>query len=85
MRRTYTSIEYDTTFIEIKEKDGINLNSFLEIDCKIFEEICNEKYKQRSIYLLHYPDSEVKYSIGVIKYISDNYNINHLCFSQKGS
>ena len=33
----------------------------------------NEKYKQKSIYLLHYPRSdEVKYSNGVIKYIENN-------------
>jgi hypothetical protein len=70
LRKTYTNKDYDITFIEIKESDNININSFLEIDYEIYEEIPKEKYKQKSIYLLHYPNSEkVKYSIGMINYI----------------
>jgi hypothetical protein len=57
----------------------------LEIDYEIYEEIPKEKYKQKSIYLLHYPNSEkVKYSIGMINYIEED-NINYLCYSQDGS
>ncbi len=32
LRKTYTSREYDTTFIEVKENDNLDLKSFLEID-----------------------------------------------------
>ena len=32
LRKTYTSEEYDTTIIEIKENDNFDINSFLEID-----------------------------------------------------
>ena len=63
LRKTYTNKDYDTTFIEVKESDNFNINSFLEIDYEIYEEIPKEKYIQKSIYLLHYPNSEkVKYS-----------------------
>jgi V8-like Glu-specific endopeptidase len=87
LRKTYTSKEFDVTFIEVREEDNLNFNSFLEIDYNIFEELSNEKYKQKSIYLLHYPHSEkVIYSIGVIKFIEDdNYTIRHFCYSEGGS
>ena len=87
LRRTYTSRESDTTFIEVKEKDNLDLNSFLEIDYDLYEEMPNERYSQKSIYLLYYPNCEkVAYSIGVIKCIEDdNYKFNHLCHSEGSS
>ena len=86
-RKTYTSEYYDTTFIEIKKEDDLDLNSFLEIDYELYEEKSFKTYEQKSIYLLHYAHSQnVIYSIGVIKYIEDdNYNINHLFYNQSGS
>ena len=46
-----------------------------------------ENYKQKSAYLIHYPNGKkMEYSSGVIKNISlDNYNIQHYCPSEKGS
>ena len=85
LRETYTSGDYDTTIIEIKEKDNLDINSFLEIDYDIFQEQSYDKYEQKSVYLLHYPNETVIYSIGVIKYIDEKYNINHLCYSEDGS
>ena len=75
-RKKYTNENYDITIIEIKpEEDKIDINSFLEIDEGIYEENINEKYKQKTIYILHYPQSgKIKISHGVIKYIND-YNI----------
>ena len=35
-RKVYTNREYDITFIEIKQKDGLDISSFLEVDPNIF-------------------------------------------------
>ena len=44
-------------------------------------------YKQKSVYLIHYPNGKkMEYSPGTIKnIILDNYNIQHLCSSEYGS
>ena len=87
-RKKYTNENYDITIIEIKpEEDKIDLNSFLEIDDGIYEENINEKYKQKTIYILHYPQSgTIKISYGVIKFINEkNFNIGHLCITYGGS
>ena len=88
-RITYTIEKpYDVTFIEIKDNDGINENSFLEIDDNLLlEENDLRNYSKNPIYLLHYPGGkEVKYSIGIIKGISlDTYDINHDCETYEGS
>ena len=54
-RITYTNKKYDITIIEIKEKDGINKDSFLEIDNQIFNNNPNECFRDKAVYLLHYP------------------------------
>jgi len=85
-RRFYTNKKYDTTIIEIKEGDGIDLESFLEIDYENNNKI--EDYKQESIYVLQYPnDKNVDFSMGVIKDIEldNNYTIEHLSDTQAGS
>ena len=65
-RRFYTNKKYDTTIIEIKDDDGIDLESFLEIDYENNNQI--KDYKQESIYVLQYPnDKNVDFSMGVIK------------------
>ena len=85
LRKTYTSEEYDTTIVEIKESDKLDINSFLEIDYDIYEKRPNEKYEKKSFYLLHCSNEVVIYSIGVIKYIDEKYNINHICNSEECS
>lgn len=76
----------DTTIIEIKKSDGIDFKHFLDIDEDIFEEN-NETFKDKTIYLLHYPfGKNVKYSLGTVKNIKcDGNTIEHLCCSQTGS
>ena len=80
-RKTYTNKEYDITIIEIKEHDGIDGDSFLEIDKEIFYE--NQiNFNKIKVYLLSYGS----YSNGIIKRLRDNgYTFEHLCSSQKGS
>ena len=47
----------------------------------------NELFRNKQIYLLHYPKGkEMQYSIGFIQNIDEeNYNIRHLCDSSEGS
>ena len=50
----YTSIEYDTTIIEINNNDE-NIN-YLEIDDDIFDE--NININNKSVYIIRYPKSD---------------------------
>ena len=89
-RIKFTSEDYDVTFIEIKEEDGIKRDSFLDIDAEIDEVNPDETYRQKPVYLLHYPKGiESQKSEGLIKnitIINNNYiDIQHFCDSTKGS
>ena len=85
-RKTYTNKLYDVTIIEIKQNDGIEIDSFLEIDNQIFKKETNF-FLNIPIYLLHYPKGiEIKKGDGTIKRIyEDNYTIEHFCDSETGS
>ena len=87
-RITYTMKKpFDITFIEIKEIDNINSESYLEIDDFIFNESSIDKYQQKPIYLIHYPNQNVEFSTGIIQSISidDSNSIHHFCETQYGS
>ena len=85
-RKTFTSEKYDVTIIEMKPTDGIKLDSFMEIDKDIYKDNYKEIFKNKSIYLLHYPKgAEICKSEEVIKNIGDNYTIIHCCDSNNGS
>ena len=85
-RITYTSKKYDITIIEIKEKDGINKDSFLEIDNQIFNNNPNEYFRDKPVYLLHYPKGyEIKRADGTIKHIDEKDNIQYYINSESGS
>ena len=84
-RKIYTSEKYDITMIELKEEDKIEKDSFMDVDSQIFKENPNEIYKNKQIYLLHYPKGEqMVFSNGIIKNINE-YTIQHLCDSSGGS
>ena len=84
-RKTYTNEEYDVTIIEIKKKDNLPKDSFLDIDNNICEQ--KNSFLNQAIYLLHYPEGKTMYySQGIIKTIfPDKYNIEHTCASNFGS
>ena len=87
-RKVYTSEKYDVTIIEIKRnEDGLDYNTFLEVDNMIYEEISEEKFKNCYIYILHYPkENKVQISAGKAKGIEiENFNIEHLCNTESGS
>ena len=86
-RKVVTSKLYDTTIIEIFE-DKDNIKDFLELDFDINEGDFKNKYINKSIYTLQYPnDDKVAVSYGIIKTIdlSKNYDFLHLCSTDKGS
>ena len=84
-KQIYTSIEYDTTIIEIKQKE--NINDYLELDEKIIKH--NINLSNKSIYILQYPKysdgQKASVSYGIIKNIQDEYNIIHYCCTESGS
>ena len=89
-RLTFTIKKYDVTFIQIKDKDYIKIESFLDIDSHINEGDPDIVYSEKPVYLLHYPEGkEVKLSEGLINSITmiDNkyINIQHFCDSRFGS
>jgi hypothetical protein len=83
-RRILCNKEYDTSIIEIKpEKDKIK--DFMELDENIFKEDSNILYNRKSIYIIHYPNSEeVKVSYAIINNVEE-YNISHYCCVEAGS
>ena len=80
-RKYYTDEKYDTTIIELKEKD--NINHFLELD----EQFTSTKYIDETLYILHYPSGELSVSFGTLKNIYEDkpYLFQHLCSTQRGS
>ena len=86
-RKIYTSKELDITFIEIKQNED-NINVFLEIDEELInknKEFIEATYKNKSIYILHYPHGEdIAVSYGILDKIN-NEEINHFCNTSKGS
>ena len=85
-RKKYTNKDLDITIIEInKEKD--NINSFLEIDEKIYQNNSEVFFNKKSAYVIQYPkDHGASVSYGVVKEISEEKSeIHHLCNTNKGS
>ena len=79
-RKKYTNKEYGITFIEIKSKDGIKKESFLEIDENIYDNNPKEYLKRLPVFLLQYPNGDkIKKSEGLILKLRENNIIEHLC------
>ena len=82
-RKTYFNKEYDTTMIELKDEDKIK--DYLELDDNLFQDNSEKIYKNKSIYLLHYPNEKnACVSYGLLHNI-DKYNINYNCSIDNGS
>ena len=82
-RITYTSKEdeFDTTIIEIKNEDNFDINNMLEIDNNIYKDDLNQYYKNKTVYIIHYPNGlNSSYSHNIIQNIDvSNTKIYHLC------
>ena len=88
-RKIYFNEELDITCIVInpKKDDLYEPIEYLELEDNFEkdQDFFNELYKNKPIYLLHYPDKDGKFvSYGIINEIKDNI-IQHLCSTGKGS
>ena len=82
--KTYTDINYDTTIIQIKNKNIISL----PIDKQALNNNnnINNIYKDKSVYLFDFSnDSKKIYSVGLIQKIDQDYAIESLCFNKRPS
>ena len=85
-RETYFNENYDVILIEILDNDGIE--NFLELDENLFREKEDVLYKQKSIYVLQYPNGKnAAVSYGILKSFDEvnHSNILHNCSTEKGS
>ena len=85
-RKSYSNEEYDITMLEIRKSDGLDFETFLEIEENIFSKDSNEIIKNEHVFLLSYPNGkQLQFSSGIIKNIEANgYRIHHLCNSYQG-
>ena len=84
-KRIYTSKKYDITIIEIKKKD-MNINSFLEIDERVYMEGSENIFQKIGVYTIQYPnDDTTSVSYGIIKSINEKNEIIHYCHTREGS
>ena len=87
-RKIFTDKKLDITFIEIKrKKDKMKDFYFINIDDKIDleEKNLNDIYKNKSIYIVHYPKGEnVAVSFGLLSEIQKD-DILHSCNTSGGS
>ena len=89
-RKIYSNELFDVTIIEIMKEDNISMDDFWEVDKDLLS-MDEEKLKiyiNRSIYELHYPKGTIAMvSYGIIKDTDsdNNYNIMHLCKTDKSS
>ena len=85
-RKKYTNPNLDITIIELKNKDNIEKDSFLEIDNRIFIEDSEKLFISKTVYIIQYPqDLGASVSYGLINIIDNNNEIKHFCCSKKGS
>ena len=85
-RKRYTCSILDITFVEIIPNID-KIEDFLELDETINSniEILEKKYRNKSIYILHYPKgTESHVSYGLLNYMK-NGNFNHYCSTEDGS
>jgi hypothetical protein len=87
-RKVYTNKESDITLIEITNNDEKDLSiDYLELDNNVNkgEDFYDILYKEKPVYVLHYPEGkEVIVSYGILNRI-DKEEINHFCSTEKGS
>ena len=81
-RKTFTNPLWNVTLIEILKKDKININSYFEIDDKLYGDISNQySYINNLICLFQYPYEDNKLDLykGIINTINENnfvYSLN---------
>ena len=89
-RIKYSREDYDITIIEIKDEDEII--NYLDLDDIIIDDIlknnnANVEYIDKTIYIIHYPKSELSVSYGVLSNIDElkKFDLIHSCSTEPGS
>ena len=84
--------KYDVTIIELKEREKDEINSYLELDDLIIENIKsnsnkNDVFKDKTIYIIQYPEGILSVSYGSILSIPEDkkYNLTYNCCTLGGS
>ena len=87
LRTIYTNKDYDVTIIEILRNDRFEESEMLELDNNMYNDGLANYYKNRQVYIIHYPNgNEVRYSSDLVKAVYvDNNKIEHLCSTETGS
>jgi len=73
--------------IQIRDTDNLDTNTFLDVDDNMYQGNPFNYYKEKEIYLLHYPkggDSEF-YESTITEINQNNYRIKHKALSEKSS
>ena len=85
-RQIYFNDKYDIIIIEILDIDEIE--NFLELDDNLFRDKENTLYKQKTIYVLQYPNGKnASVSYGILRSFNEikESEIRHSCSTEKGS
>ena len=78
--------KYDIMILKFEYEKDMEDILFLEIDDKIFIENSEKNYEDKSIYILHYPNSKnVSVSYGYSIKELNKYDIKHKCNTEAGS
>ena len=80
----YTNEKYDTVIIEIKNLKKNDNIEFMDLDEKLFLNNTQNIYEKTSAYIIQYPNNKLSVSYGIINNL-DEFNIFHLCSTDKGS
>ena len=84
-RKIYLNKKYDITIIEIIQSDKMDDVIYLTIDENLFKENSEVFYEGKTIYNISYPNGNKScVSYGILNQINE-YNICHLCNTDKGS
>ena len=86
-RYIYASEENDITIIEIIDSDNLKNYNYLEIDESIYNDTdFNKNYKNKNIYIFHYPNGLLSsFSVNIYIKIDKEDIIYHLCSTEIGS
>ncbi len=86
-RKSLTCSKLDITLIEIHPNSD-KINDFLELDEEINKDIniLEKTYRDKSIYVLHYPKATKSHvSYGLLNQIQESNKIIHSCSTEEGS
>ena len=79
-RKIYGDETNNLYIIEIKKDDGIDIDTFLEIDEDIYKNEKNKDFNDIPIYLIYYSDTNnPEFSLGSIKIITNKNNFDYFC------